>query len=318
MKKYIIFIIALLTFITLQSCSNNKQTIQTNSNIGQSISEQTQEKKYNVAFYTNGGSPVENQNTSKILEQPLTAKDDYLFVGWYFDSSLTQKATFPLTITKNTNLYAKWERVKYDIYFDTNGGSSIKTIKTDNLKTAPQTPSKKDHLFDNWYLDKNCTIVAKFPIVPTENMTLYANWLKLKSSAYTTNQHVLSANIIYNDRISYDITPDGFDFYKLSKLNYNFRITVTYEIYYTKDYDALLDIGYFGAPKFDTYIKQNDSTASKITNKEATKAIKSYTITYETSAYDLIGKELSFDVVTENIQNKIYLQNITINYECYK
>lgn len=37
------------------------------------------------------------------------AKEGYTFVGWYRDKELTQRASTPFKVTKDTNLYAKWQ-----------------------------------------------------------------------------------------------------------------------------------------------------------------------------------------------------------------
>ncbi|MFG6385126.1 MAG: InlB B-repeat-containing protein [Muribaculaceae bacterium] len=45
-----------------------------------------------------------------VQQAPLARRIGYNFIGWYSDADLTQAVTFPLTVTANTTLYAKWER----------------------------------------------------------------------------------------------------------------------------------------------------------------------------------------------------------------
>ena len=54
------------------------------------------------------------------------------------------------------------------------------------------------------------------------------------------------------------ITPPGFDLEELNKRDYKMSITVTYDVYYTKDWDVLFDIGYLGAPKYEVAIFDDD------------------------------------------------------------
>ncbi|MCG8484576.1 MAG: InlB B-repeat-containing protein, partial [Clostridia bacterium] len=87
--------------------------------------------KYTITFEANGGSSVssitEDYNTT-IQAQPITAKDDYVFEGWYTDQTLTDKAFFPYTIMKDTILYAKWTENPTNIFFDSIQNNSVINI----------------------------------------------------------------------------------------------------------------------------------------------------------------------------------------------
>lgn len=67
-------------------------------------------QKYTVQFNTNGGKAVNDMTVSTIAESPETTKKGYTFVGWYTESALTNKVTFPYEVTKAQTLYAKWEQ----------------------------------------------------------------------------------------------------------------------------------------------------------------------------------------------------------------
>ena len=68
---------------------------------------------YTITYETNGGSAVENAcGTNLPSPLPTTTQDGYNFLGWYTDIDLTNQATEGAAITKNTTLYAKWEKVK--------------------------------------------------------------------------------------------------------------------------------------------------------------------------------------------------------------
>ena len=68
---------------------------------------------YTITYETNGGSAVENACGTKLPSPlPTTTQDGYNFLGWYTDVDLTNQATAGAYITKNTTLYAKWEKAK--------------------------------------------------------------------------------------------------------------------------------------------------------------------------------------------------------------
>ncbi len=315
MKKIISIIITIVILLTCISC--NETTNNSSNKKQKSETQNTENIKYTVDFETYKGTPVNSLYTNKIDEAPLTAKDDHYFLGWYLDNSFTKKAEFPLEINKDTTLYAKWEKIKYYVYFEYNDGRMITFQKTDCLTYTP-VPERANYLFDGWYTDKSCQTPVTTPLNLKNDITLYANWLQLKSIQTSSTKTTIDSDAFTIDSAQLNITPQGFNFNKLAKLNYNIKITVTYEVYYTKDYNVLLDIGYLGAPKFETYIIQSGTKVYTKEDQTAQKAITSYTATYKTSAYDLINKNLSFKVSSDNIQNKLYVQNINITYECYK
>ena len=67
-------------------------------------------QKYTVQFDTDGGTAVSDMTVSTIAKSPVTTKKGYTFVGWYTESSFTNKVTFPYEVTKAQTLYAKWEQ----------------------------------------------------------------------------------------------------------------------------------------------------------------------------------------------------------------
>lgn len=67
---------------------------------------------------------------------------------------------------------------KYDIKFDSVGGSQISTqsVKKSEKLEKPANPTKEGYIFDNWYLDDEVFDFSK-PI--TKNFTLVAKWIKV-------------------------------------------------------------------------------------------------------------------------------------------
>ena len=73
-----------------------------------------QPKMYDIVFHPNGGSDIATIRAEEgtLIEEPeKPTQEGKKFVGWCTDAELTVSATFPLTLTKNTELWAKWNTV---------------------------------------------------------------------------------------------------------------------------------------------------------------------------------------------------------------
>lgn len=79
-------------------------------------------EKYTVTFETNGGESMAPVTVSVIETEPAPTRANYTFKGWYYDSSLTNKVSFPLTVTRAMTLYAKWEGKTSDITYIVSNG----------------------------------------------------------------------------------------------------------------------------------------------------------------------------------------------------
>lgn len=67
-------------------------------------------KPYTLTYRTNGGSYDKFTEFCVRLNSPMrTTRSNYRLVGWYSDSSLTTPVGFPLVLTANMDIYAKWE-----------------------------------------------------------------------------------------------------------------------------------------------------------------------------------------------------------------
>lgn len=93
---------------------------------------------YQLAFNTNGGSPLEAVRhrgaTTVDLTQYLPQREGYDFAGWYSDQALTKQTGKTWLLHANTTLYAAW-------------------IKQDDPTMKPQGASFDDVAPDSWYYD---------------------------------------------------------------------------------------------------------------------------------------------------------------------
>lgn len=67
--------------------------------------------RYSVSFESNGGSSVESQEVSSLVEEPCNPiKNGYNFVGWYKDSNFSLVWDFDNdSVSEDITLYANWE-----------------------------------------------------------------------------------------------------------------------------------------------------------------------------------------------------------------
>ena len=120
-------------------------------------------KKFDVIFYSNGGSSVATQTIEEgktATEPKAPTRTGYTFKGWYTDDDkFVDRFNFKNSITENVNLYAKWEKnapvvpAKQDLYISdieydgnyvtgkvTSKGEAVKdatvTLKIDGSKTT--------------------------------------------------------------------------------------------------------------------------------------------------------------------------------------
>ena len=146
----------------------------------------------NVHYNSKGG----NDYTSKIEENTnflvptSTIVEGYTLEGWYTTSTFDTgtKVTFPLTITGNTDLYAKWEASKYSITYKS-GSEPLSGLTPSEYTygvgvTKLPTPSKEGYTFKGWYDNEGLTgdLVKLISQEATGDKTFYAKWEASKYS----------------------------------------------------------------------------------------------------------------------------------------
>lgn len=137
---------------------------------------------YLVTLETDGGSEIASFRARTIESVQEPEKSGFTFIEWYLDSGLNNKADFPLTISKDTTLYAAYKK-NFTVTFETNGGSEVNPVSSYIVEESPET-TKANKSLSGWYLDSECKDENKvtFPFYPTEDVTLFAKWV---SEMYT-------------------------------------------------------------------------------------------------------------------------------------
>ncbi len=202
------------------------------------------------------------------------------------------------------------------IKFDTNGGTAVKSQVVTSLNSAPKT-SRENHLFYGWYCDEQLTVPVVYPFVPAGNTTLYARWLKLQSSAQC-NGTSIKLDDRHSAGVSYTLAPSGYDWETLALLGYKLRVEVHFEVKYKKDYDVWLDIGYMGAPKFTASIVNSSNFGTVMDDVTAKTTWTGMMLGYNTTAASMLNDTLYLRFETLNMQNIIYIDEITVGFIFHK
>ena len=139
---------------------------------------------YIVTFDSNGGSEVapvpvnfsEGDNYVFINKEPKPTKAGYIFGGWFADAGLTNIRGFPLRLTGDIKLYARWvAEPGFTVTFDTGSGSPVPPLN--NAARVTAAPSSGRGLgwdIVSWTDGAN---PITFPYAVTKDVTLYAVWV---------------------------------------------------------------------------------------------------------------------------------------------
>ena len=105
MKKILIFILvaACLAFSSCGMANGNSK-----ENNG----------AHTVRFNSNGGSAVASLESERLETAPKPTKEGYFFCGWYLDKDLKNPVVYPMTVAKDTTLYAMWTKETDQITVD--------------------------------------------------------------------------------------------------------------------------------------------------------------------------------------------------------
>jgi len=146
-------------------------------------------ENYTVTFETDGGTVISEQpltEGARVVRPQDPTKTGHVFIGWYEDAELTKEFSFATPITKNTTLYARWNKAadiigkKFTVKFDTTGGLPMDDVNVDgaDLLEEPTVPVKNGYEFVGWYTDEDLINQFDFETIIVKDYTLYARWKK--------------------------------------------------------------------------------------------------------------------------------------------
>jgi len=149
---------------------------------------------YTVTFNVDGGTPVPSSPVTveygSTIDLPTAmTKTGYTFDNWYMDSAKTIPVVFPITVTGNVSLYAKWNPISYTVVYNKNASGATGTTETSShtydepkLLTA-NGYSYSGYTFAGWARTEGGTVeftnghsVVNLTSENNATVTLYARW----------------------------------------------------------------------------------------------------------------------------------------------
>lgn len=143
---------------------------------------------WTVTFDNNGVTTTETVDDNATVNEPKEpARDGYRFDGWYTDDSETAYV-FSTPVTADVTLHAKWTRI-WTVTFvnDFATADETQTVEDGQTVTKPEYPAKDGYRFIGWYTNEARTDEYDFGSKVTENVTLYAKWVKTWTVTFDNN-----------------------------------------------------------------------------------------------------------------------------------
>ncbi|KAI0985766.1 hypothetical protein GJ496_006357 [Pomphorhynchus laevis] len=150
---------------------------------------------YQIKFDSNTGIGTMpdvnvNQGDTLALTRPSFTKEGYRFKNWntkadgtgtsYQIGDLFNPTTVSRMLVKDITLYAQWSVDKFDVSYDSNGGTAVNPdiVEFDTLVTKPTNPTRAGHTFIGWYTEDGLINEWDFALnkMPAKDITLYAKW----------------------------------------------------------------------------------------------------------------------------------------------
>ena len=194
-----------------------------------------------VKFDTNGGSgSYANQSIAYngTVEEPAKAPNrlDYKFKFWSADGENAYDFAAPVTDVDLT-LTAVWERLTYEVTFNTDGGSAVasQTVNSGDKAAKPEKdPTRDGYKFLGWYAADAADTFDFENTVIRKATTITAKWLKLHTVTYDANGGIAIADpVIVEDGSVIDAAPVTsrtgytFNYWTLNGEKYDFTAPVT-------------------------------------------------------------------------------------------
>ena len=148
---------------------------------------------HTVTFDTRGGEEIPAQEVKDgegLMELPTPVREGYTFLGWFDAEEGGNQVEFLQEVFDDVTLYAQWEaedpedpeKQVFTLTFDTQGGETIAPMEVtegDAVTNLP-TPAREGYAFLGWFdaVEDGNPVTAISEM--SEDVTLYAHWLKEK------------------------------------------------------------------------------------------------------------------------------------------
>ncbi len=158
-----------------------------------------QQKGYDVTFdYNYSGAPaaevVTAASNAPVDELKTPERSGYTFYKWYTDADCTVEYDFNNVVTAPITLYGDWKEngsTYYEFTYDYNYYGIKLQSYSHSVKSGEAArqfglnPQRAEFSFDGWYTDAECTAAYNKDTAISQNTTVYAKWIKTKTSATT-------------------------------------------------------------------------------------------------------------------------------------
>lgn len=161
------------------------------------------QKTYTITFDANGGvceiDKVDCKKKETIQVPNKPTREGYNFLYWEKNGS---QFNFDEAITSSFTLVAKWEIQKYNVIFDTDGGTYIEDQKVEYGKTIKvSNPTKEGYKFINFYYDEGFNNAMLIFSKINNDIDLYAKFSKIYNITYylnggTTKEELLTSYVV--------------------------------------------------------------------------------------------------------------------------
>lgn len=144
---------------------------------------------FTIHFINSNIANQEIQYNSYVNKPADPIKDDYEFVGWFTDDSYTTEFDFNTPITKETSIYAKFEKIaNYTVYFTVDGEEYKSIVINANTSVnKPENPTKSNYNFIGWFTNIELTEEFNFTSKINSNITLYAKFEEINVEELSIN-----------------------------------------------------------------------------------------------------------------------------------
>ncbi len=159
-----------------------------------------------ITFHANEGKILDTTipkiyRTGAVVNLPTNlTREHFNFVGWCDNEELTGDTVTSMeaTATGDKDFYAKWERIKHNITYNTNEGEWTGEYDTQYGEglglTLPTNIAKEHFAFAGWYTNSDCSgnAVTKIGTDATSDVTLWAKWLPVHTITYNLNEGTIN------------------------------------------------------------------------------------------------------------------------------
>lgn len=139
------------------------------------------------------------------------SKTGYTFADFYMDSTFNTVATFPMTITGDVTIYAKFNINSYAC--KVMDGSQVISTETLNYGTnwTPVQPDKPGFNKKGIYLDSEFNTVATLPIFVDNDKTVYLKYKDASIVKFYKDKYKLASDLVAEFSIDNGTTMNGVD-----------------------------------------------------------------------------------------------------------